>query len=173
MRGRLTVIVPLLSLLWLAPGPLAAQTQARVDLGSDLTTPGDVARIPITLTKDEQSAGVETEITFPAALSFVDAELGEAGQAVSAEIKTQPAAGKVVVRIQAPQGKVLPTGIVGLARFKVDEKVDTSGSTELKLDHQPSVIDRDGRKQRAEGSAGSVTVLTKPPQAIVCFFYMH
>jgi len=178
IRGRVALIVPL---IWFVSLPVAAQSPASVDLGSDITIPGEVSRIPLTLAAEgAKVTAIEDQVTFPAALSFVDVELGDAGTVLSAKVETKvtdsaenPASRKLAVTIVAPEGKVFSSGVVAILRFTVPKDIDTSGSTDLKLEHQPSVVDSNGGKQRVKGTTGTVSIMTKPPPLIVCFFYMH
>ena len=73
----------------LIPSSLA-ESKARSDLGSEVALLGETTRIPITLrANDEQIVATENEITVPSVLSFLGAELGKAGESVSAEVHTQ------------------------------------------------------------------------------------
>ena len=77
----------------LMPSSLA-ESKARSDLGNEVALLGETTQIPITLSaNDEQIVATENEIIVPSVLSFVGAELGKAGEAVSAEIHTQLIAG--------------------------------------------------------------------------------
>ena len=72
----------------------------------------------------------ENEIIVPSVLSFVGAELGKAGEAVSAEIQTQlmpPSESKhpkLIVNVRGADQKGLPSGVLVLLKFEVIGPID-------------------------------------------------
>ena len=154
---------------------------AVVELGSDVTTVGQEARVGLTLDpRGEDVAAVEDEVVFPAALSFVEGETGDAGKSASATIEvklagTADAEGKrtLHVTIRAPEGKALRAGTLAVLRFKAPEAVEGE-STDVKLSHRPVLFVGGARREIASQEGGGVvTVLKKPLAVIACFFYMH
>ena len=171
------VLLFAVSLTW----PAAAQSKAKVDLGSDVTALGQEARVGIVLDPAGEPIGaLEQEVTFPAALSFVEGELGEAAKLLPAKIETEVAepaetseSRMVRVKIIAPDGAALPSGALAVLRFRAPEKIEGE-SIDYKLSHR-TAITTGGRRHELPASEGGgvVTVLQKAPEVIACFFYMH
>ncbi len=158
-----------------------AQSKARVDLENQVVLIEEIAAILVTLNaKGEQILVTENEVTFPPILSFLGAEPGEAGQAVSAVVKAelveaadQSLAQKLILRIRRPDGEPLPDGVLALLKFQVKEQIVDQDSLDLTLKNKVSVLNSEGRRVSALGKAAGLTVMKDPPPVFVCFFYMH
>ena len=124
---------------------------------------------------------VRAEIVFPAVLTYIGADLADAGKAVSAEISAalKDAAGDgassrtLVVKIDAPDGQVLSSGLLAVARFKVPATGDAaSRDHEFTLTRSASATIRGGKTADLAGTGGTITILEGlAPTA--CFFFMH
>ena len=165
----------------LIPSSLA-ESKARSDLGNEVALLGETTQIPITLSaNDEQIVATENEIIVPSVLSFVGAELGKAGEAVSAEVRTQlipPSEGskdpKLIVNVLGTDQKGLPSGVLVLLKFEVIGPIDEElGFLDLRLENKAFVIGQDTEKVAIEGRPGTLIIMKEPPPVIACFFYMH
>jgi len=173
----LAMVLPTL----LSPSSLA-ESKARSDLGNEVALLGETTQIPITLSaNDEQIVATENEITVPSVLSFVGAELGKAGEAVSAEVHTQliPSSEeskdpKLIVKVLGTDQKGLPSGVLVFLKFGVIGPIDEEhGFLDLRLENKAFVIGQDKEKVAIKGRPGTLTIMKEPPPIIACFFYMH
>ncbi len=165
----------------LMPSSLA-ESKARSDLGNEVALLGETTQIPITLSaNDEQIVATENEIIVPSVLSFVGAELGKAGEAVSAEIHTQlipPSEEskdpKLIVKVRGADQKGLPSGVLVLLKFEVIGPIDEEqGFLDLTLENKAFVIGQDNEKVEIKGRPGTLIIMKEPPPVIACLFYMH
>ena len=165
----------------LIPSSLA-QSKARSDLGNEVALLGETTQISITLSaNDEQILATENEIIVPSVLSFVGAELGKAGEAVSAEIQTQlmpPSEAskdsKLIVNVQGADQKGLPSGVLVMLKFEVIGPIDEEQDfLDLTLENKAFVIGQDNEKVAIEGRPGTLMIMKEPPPILACFFYMH
>ncbi len=159
-----------------------AQSKARLDLGSEVSLIGEVSRITLTLDANgEQIRSTENEITFPASLSFVEVEVGEAGQSVSAKVEAQEVTPsneseekKLIIKVEAPNGQWLPSGVIAVANFQISDQITEEPFIELRLANSAFVsVGREGQREPAAGRAGTLTVMKEAPPIAACFFYMH
>jgi len=160
-----------------------AQSKAQVDLGAEVALPGEISRISVTLDANgEQIRTTENEITFPLSLTFVEAEVGEAGQSVSAKVNAEVVTPsdesedqKLIVKVQAPTGKWLPSGVIAVVKFQISETAtDEEAYLDLELANKASVsVGSEGPKEPVEGRAGTLTVMKEAPPIAACLFYMH
>ena len=165
----------------LIPSSLA-ESKARSDLGSEVALLGETTQISITLrANDEQIVATENEITVPSVLSFLGAELGKAGEAVSAELHTQlmpPSEEskhpKLIVKVLGTDQKGLPSGVLVFLKFEVIGPIEGEhGFLDLRLENKAFVIGQDNEKMAIKGRPGTLTIMKEPPPVMACFFYMH
>ena len=171
------IVLPIL----LIPSSLA-ESKARSDLGSEAALLGETTQIPITLSaNDEQIVATENEIIVLSVLSFVGAELGKAGEAVSAEVHTKliPASEesknpKLIVNVLGTDQKGLPSGVLVLLKFEVIGPIDEEqGFLDLTLENKAFVIGQDNEKVAIKGRSGTLMIMKEPPPVFACLFYMH
>jgi hypothetical protein len=157
----------------------AAATQAvtRLDLGFDMTAPGDQVSVPVLLEVPEgvQVGRTTNEVAFPTKiLSFAEAKTELKGAKVETAVKAD-AKNKdlsiVTVTVSSPEA--IPTGVVASLVFKVAK--DADGKEPVKLGNVARVFGpgSDPRPiEPVEGRDGEVKLSGAPP-VIACFFYMH
>ncbi len=169
--------------LWLVVASVSAQEKVRVDVGVDITSPGQTVFLPVTFSAPEgvQVRGIILELSFPSqVISFAETIMGTASQSAGAEIKEellQSEGGEeegqeTILRLDISAPGPIPNGELLRLGLEVSHSSETNNVVKIR-NLKPTAISAGGEELEAEGVDGIVTVFGEGEVVFACFFYMH
>lgn len=169
--------------LWFLVASVSAQEKVRVDVGVDITSPGETVFLPVTFSAPEgvQVRRIILELSFPSqVISLKEAIMGPAGQSAGAEIKEEllPSEGgedegqETILRLDISAPGPIPNGELLRLGLEVSHSSETDNVVKIR-NLKATAISAGGEELEAEGADGIVTVFGEGEVLIACFFYMH
>ena len=159
-----------------APDWVCAQTedQSRLILGTDKGAKGDEVFIPLTFSPalGTKIRRISATISFPAdAVLFVSARQSASEVEVRAESTPGSSASVVRVEVESQETDGIPSGVVGLLTFKVNQETEV-GRT-VKFDLTAEALPAGDSTPVVLTTVPGEIELTQVPVVFACYFYMH
>ena len=153
------------------------QQSVEVNLGSDMTTRGGPAQIPVILfTRGTKVGKVAGEVTFPGKLlSYDKAVRGSAGEEAAAEVSVEllndgQDTERSILRVVVSATKEIPPGVLLDLRFRVSPDAEVGV---LALKNALKAMTLEGEEIKGvKGKDGEVDVKIITP-VVACFFFTH